>query len=148
MRTFETPLERILARAGIQPWPKLFQNLRSSLATELKREHGEHVAASWAGHSIDVAKRHYWQVIEADFAKALSKPADPMVTAAAGPGRNRASGLTVKPPAESCQLVIDGFEAADADAETPRFPESASLCEELSPDSVGVAGLEPATPSV
>lgn len=42
---------RILEKAGVTPWPKLFQNLRAELASE----HPAHVAAAWLGHSTLVA---------------------------------------------------------------------------------------------
>jgi integrase len=54
-----TQLLRIVAAAGLMPWPKLFQNLRASRATELAAAHPGHVAAAWLGHSTDVALRHY-----------------------------------------------------------------------------------------
>ncbi len=69
-----TQLLRIIANAGLAPWPKLFQNLRASRATELATEYPGHVAAAWLGHSVDVAKRHYWQVTDADFDKAVQNP--------------------------------------------------------------------------
>lgn len=68
-----TQLLRIIAAASLTPWPKLFQNLRASRATELAAEYPGHVAAAWLGHSTEVAQRHYWQVTEADFAKAVQK---------------------------------------------------------------------------
>ncbi len=68
-----TQLLRIIKRAGVAPWPKLFQNLRASRATELAAEHAGHVAAEWLGHSTVVAQKHYWQVTESDFARALQK---------------------------------------------------------------------------
>lgn len=42
-----TQLERIIAKAGLKPWPKLFQNLRATRATELAAEFPSHVAAEW-----------------------------------------------------------------------------------------------------
>ena len=65
-----TQFERIIRRAGLKPWPKLFQNLRDR-ATELASEHPAHVAAAWLGHSTIVANKHYWQVTDGDFAKAI-----------------------------------------------------------------------------
>ena len=67
-----TQLARILRLAKVKPWPKLFQNLRASRATELAAEHPSHVAAAWLGHSTIVAAKHYWQVTDADFEKATS----------------------------------------------------------------------------
>src|SRR5262249_18502923 len=66
-----TQLERIIAKAGLKPWPKLFQNLRASRATELANGFPAHVAAAWLGHSTLVANKHYWQVTDADFARAV-----------------------------------------------------------------------------
>ncbi len=68
-----TLLEKIIKRAGLTPWPKLFQNLRASRATELASEFPAHVAAEWTGHSEKIAQEHYWRVTDADFAKATEK---------------------------------------------------------------------------
>ena len=68
-----TQLCRIIRKAGLTPWPKLFQNLRSTRATELAAEFPGHVAAEWMGHSTVVAKKHYWRVTEADFDRAIQK---------------------------------------------------------------------------
>ena len=67
-----TQLLRIIAKAGLKPWPKLFQNLRASRATELAAEHPAHVAADWLGHSTTIADKHYWQVTDADFDRAIA----------------------------------------------------------------------------
>lgn len=73
-QNLRTQLERIIRSAGLTPWPRLWQNLRSSCATELAAEHPAHVAAAWLGHSTVVAAKHYWQVTEEDFEKATRKP--------------------------------------------------------------------------
>lgn len=65
-----TRLEKIVARAGMVTWPKIFQNLRASRATELAAEYPAHVAAEWLGHSRLIAQQHYWQVTDADFKRA------------------------------------------------------------------------------
>lgn len=74
-----TQLERIIKLAGLEPWPKLWANLRASRATELATEHPAHVAAAWLGHSTSVAQKHYWQVTEADFTKATGGTIDETV---------------------------------------------------------------------
>ena len=63
-------LERIISRAGVTPWPKLFQNMRASRETELVREHPLHVVVSWIGNSNLIAAKHYLQVTDDDFARA------------------------------------------------------------------------------
>jgi len=64
-----TQLTRIIKRAGLEPWPKLFQNLRSTRETELFRLTGGNVKAvcTWIGNSPAVAMQHYAQVTEADY---------------------------------------------------------------------------------
>jgi len=69
-----TQFERFVKRAGLVAWPKLFQNLRSSRATELVGPFQSHVVASWLGHTEAVAREHYLQVLDSDFAAATSLP--------------------------------------------------------------------------
>ena len=65
-----TQLERILRRAGLEPWPKLFQNLRSTRETELAETFPIHVVCAWIGNSQPVAAKHYLQVRDEDFDRA------------------------------------------------------------------------------
>lgn len=63
--------ERILKRAGVEPWERLFQNLRASRETELANILPLHVVAHWLGNTEKVASKHYLQVTEAHFEQAL-----------------------------------------------------------------------------
>ena len=63
----------IILRAGVTPWPKLWQNLRSSAATDLARSVPSHIAASICGHTEEVAKEHYWKVGEGDLDQTMEK---------------------------------------------------------------------------
>jgi integrase len=67
-----TQLMRIIRRAGLTPWPKLFQNLRASRETELAAEYPLHVVCAWIGNSALIAQKHYLQVTDADFERATS----------------------------------------------------------------------------
>ena len=67
-----TTFEKIVKRAGLHPWPKLFQNLRSSRETELMEEFPSHVVVSWIGNTAPVALRHYLQVTDEHFARAVA----------------------------------------------------------------------------
>lgn len=69
-----TQLERIIARAGLKKWPRLFQNLRASRETELAQSHPIHVVCAWMGNSQLVAAKHYLQVRDEDFTTAGEKP--------------------------------------------------------------------------
>lgn len=58
-----TGLGRILDRAEITKWPRLFDNLRSSASTDVKQIYGETAETRWIGHSKQVAEDHYYQVL-------------------------------------------------------------------------------------
>ncbi len=66
-----TQLLRIIRKAGLQPWERLFHNLRASRQTELTDEYPAHVVADWMGNSPEIADRHYLQTTEAIFAVPL-----------------------------------------------------------------------------
>jgi hypothetical protein len=62
-----TQLQRIIKRADLKPWPKLFQNLRATRETELAETYPLHVVCAWIGNSPKVAADSYLQVTEAHF---------------------------------------------------------------------------------
>ena len=74
-KNLRTQLHRIIGRAGLKPWPKVFQNLRSTRETELAEEFPLHVVCQWIGNSTPVAARHYLQVTCDHFERAASVPA-------------------------------------------------------------------------
>jgi len=57
-----TTARKFIRRAGLEPWPRLFQNLRSSCETDLTTKVPLHVACIWIGNSKAVAVEHYLQV--------------------------------------------------------------------------------------
>ena len=65
-----TQFNRILERAGVPIWPKLFVNLRSTRRTELQDKFPDHVVNKWLGHSSKVAEKHYLQVTESHLQQA------------------------------------------------------------------------------
>ena len=70
-----TQLKRIINRAGLEPWPKLFQNLRSTRETELAEDFPIHVVCKWIGNSQPVAAEHYLQLTDEHFERAVcAKP--------------------------------------------------------------------------
>lgn len=56
-----TTFEKIITRAGLVTWPRLFQNLRASCETDWVEMYPAHEVAAWMGHSAAVAARHYLQ---------------------------------------------------------------------------------------
>ena len=67
-----TTFEKIVKRAGLTPWPRLFHNLRSSRQTELAESFPSHVVCDWLGNSEDIARKHYYQTTDDHFARAAS----------------------------------------------------------------------------
>jgi integrase len=62
-----TQFERILTKAGVKPWPRLFHNMRASCATDWVERFPNHVVATWLGHSPLIAAQHYLQTRDAHF---------------------------------------------------------------------------------
>ena len=69
-----TQLGRIIKRAGLTPWQKLFQNCRSTRETELAEEFPMQVVCAWIGNSQPVAAKHYLQVTDEHYRKAVQNP--------------------------------------------------------------------------
>lgn len=68
-----TQFLRIIKRAGVKPWPKLFQNLRASRETELAEKYPIHVVCEWIGNSPKVAEDHYLQMREEYYRRAVTE---------------------------------------------------------------------------
>ncbi len=67
-----TRLMKYVERAGLTPWPRLFQNLRATCETELAGQFPLHVVTAWLGNSNLIAAKHYLSVTEADFDRAVN----------------------------------------------------------------------------
>jgi hypothetical protein len=133
-----TQFLRILDKAGIEPWPKLFQNLRSSRQTELTETWPAHVVCAWIGNSEVVARDHYLQITDDHFA------------AAAGVSQQTGGAES---GAASARLASQGVApCSDGESSTSEIAESndvvrddAKPCEN---ESMGDTGLEPVTSRV
>lgn len=66
-----THMVRTVEKACGKPWPRIFQNCRSTRQTELQQDHPSHVVTKWLGNSTKVAELYYLQVTEEHFEKAL-----------------------------------------------------------------------------
>lgn len=106
-----TQFHRIIIRAGLAPWPKLFHNMRASRQTELSERFPQHVVCEWLGNSEKVADEHYLHVWDEHFSRAAQNPAQ---QAAAHVGNERKSdkaGTLVSPnvPAysDACNSMQD-----------------------------------------
>ena len=68
-----TSLEKILRRAGVKQWPKLWKNLRASGATDFAQSLPSHVAATICCHTEQIAQEHNWTVTDNDLDIAMEK---------------------------------------------------------------------------
>ncbi|MBL7107618.1 MAG: site-specific integrase [Phycisphaerae bacterium] len=89
-----TQAHRIIKRAGLKPWEKTFQNLRSSRETELVEDFPVHVVTGWLGNSPDIARKHYLQTHEEHFQRAVEKGG--LIR-----GQNTAALPSIEPQAEN-----------------------------------------------
>ena len=81
-----TQLLRIIRKAGLKPWPKLFQNLRATRQTELCQKFPEHVVCDWIGNSPSVAREHYLRTTDEHFQQA-TRPDEVTSEAAQNPAQ-------------------------------------------------------------
>lgn len=96
-QNLRTQLGRYVEKAGLEPWPKLFQNLRATRATELVNDGWpEYKVCKWLGHTEKVAKNHYWQVTDDDYRRAAGAQSDSTSTACTA--TPKASGNTISAP--------------------------------------------------
>jgi len=72
-----TTFLKIIKRAGLAPWDRLFHNLRSSRQTELAETLLAQVVCDWLGNSEAVAMMHYLQTTEEHFSRAVGRTPTP-----------------------------------------------------------------------
>ena len=65
-------MARIVRQAGLTPWPRIFHNLRSTRQTELEEQFPSHVVCRWIGNSQQVAQKHYLQVTDDHYQRAVT----------------------------------------------------------------------------
>ena len=119
-QNLRTHFLRIINRAGLKPWPKLFQNLRATRETELAETNPIHVVTAWMGHSQLIAAKHYLQVTDEHYERAAQKAAQQPAAS----------------PRNETHLGNDGLRFA----KTCHSLRDAAIC------TVAEAGIEPARP--
>jgi integrase len=116
-----TGLQKILRKAGIAQWPKLFQNLRASRETELMREHPAHVVHAWLGNSREVAEDHYLMVTDEDYRRAAHPaPVDLLTEAVQKAVQSATAANCQQPSPEKEQAVLPAVADCTAVQVPPR----------------------------
>ena len=70
-QNLRTPFLKVLRRAGIKAWPKLYQNLRATRQTELLAQFPAKDVCDWLGNSEAVAMKHYAMPTDDSFRRAI-----------------------------------------------------------------------------
>ena len=121
-----TQLQKIIRRAGLTPWPKLWQNLRSTRQTELAETYPMHVVCQWIGNSQAVAAKHYLQVTDEHYLQASQEAVQ-------------------NPVQQAHENPCNGSQENTA---TPGIPTDFQGLQQCTHGQVGGTGLEPATSTV
>lgn len=66
-----TTFAKIVRRAGVDPWPRLWHSLRASCESDLAQSFPLATVAKWLGNTPSVALRHYVDPTETAFDQAL-----------------------------------------------------------------------------
>lgn len=133
-----TTFEKIVRRAGLQTWPRLFHNLRASRETELVEKYPLQVVTAWLGNTPSVAMRHYLMTTDEHFEAALKggdEAPDKQKTKAAQKTAQHAHATERIEP----QMAIAAHEKA------PGLPGPASSCDFSQSLGMAGTGFEPVT---
>lgn len=135
--------ERIVKKAGVQAWPKLWQNLRASRESELMRQYDLTTVCLWIGNSPAIAAAHYAMSrnLDADFAQAASQPTEGSGKVVLRPvlrGDEPSDTATNRPENQNEQKPNEINETVSGDS--MRF--------EAKTEGLGITGFEPVTSCV
>ena len=65
-QNLRTTFEKIVRRAGLPDIPSPFRNLRKTRSNEVERQWGKERESAWIGHSHQVWKEHYSEIMDSD----------------------------------------------------------------------------------
>jgi hypothetical protein len=71
-----TELTRIIRRAGLKPWPRLFHNLRASCERDWSDRFPMATVCAWTGHDARTAQRYYLKTVAEEHFQAASGGAE------------------------------------------------------------------------
>ena len=132
-QNLRTQLLRIMRRAGVKAWPRLFHNLRSTRQTELEETYPSHVVCAWLGNSEKVARAHYLQLTDDHFAQAVAGEKES--------GRMKAARI---PALHTSARAVTGAKPTFAiNEKTPVFPGLSAPCRAMTDKGLTPTGFEP-----
>jgi integrase len=130
-----TTFVKIIERAGLVPWPRLFQNLRSSCETDWAELYPAHEVAGWLGHSPIVAAQHYLQRRDHHFRDVVANGLGGDAPDDARGAQNRAQQVPARNRKVSKRSPQD-------DVASSLMRDDATSCDELNIYPLGDIGLE------
>lgn len=142
-RNPRTTAEKLLKKAGVEIWPRLFHNLRASAETDLlQMGYPLKSVCVWLGHSPEIAARHY--ITSVDFEEDCRRAAgmeralqNPVHLEAQKPMQHQTAQNNTEPSGEVNSLPDnEKSESVGIGAES---------CEDAENLSMGDKGLEPLT---
>ncbi len=129
-----TMLSKFIRRAGVESWSRLWHSMRASCESDLARRFPLAVVCKWLGNTQAVALRHYIDVTDDDFRKALE------ATESGNPKAAQKAAQQVTAVMRNEWQTFTGEKK-----ETPGFPGFSEPCETMQGCTVEVNGLEPMT---
>jgi len=85
-----TTSEKVIRRAGVEPWPRLWHSLRASCESDLAQSFPLATVTKWLGNTPSVALRHYIDPTESAFEKATTWVPDSGAKSGAPEAQNQA----------------------------------------------------------
>ncbi len=125
-RNLRTQLERIIAKAKVKQWPRLFHNMRASRQTELAAAFPLADVCAWLGNSPAIAASHYLQATDANFQAATTLNTGVEKRREPNPSPNPVPGPSPRqsPPNPADQRGTDsGTPKAQTPAQQPEAPD-------------------------
>ena len=161
-------LSRIIEKAGLSQWPKLFTNLRSSRATELANRFPQRAISDWLGaaslslggesqnalsesasimgHTPKVSHEHYQQTLDIHWQMACADPSTFQVSGAQIDGANNGAVEVFKAvPQGRAGRSKKNANTTQPDGGIKLMPSIAGSCEMLQNEQVPRVGIEPTT---
>jgi integrase len=117
-----TTFKKIIKRAGAEPWPRIFHNLRASCQTDLEQRFPSYVVCAWLGNSESVAKTHYLQVLPEHFEGAVQGNVNSNVSGV----ENRGIGMKDESQKHEKTRISAGFSRQDVGDEGFEQPANSS----------------------
>ena len=136
-----TTLEKVIRRAGLEPWPRLWHSMRASCETDLARQFPLAVVAKWLGNTQAVAMRHYVDVTDADFERAIAGDG----TEEHAPTEAEDNAVQNAAQSERAGTGCESHAEGRANEKAPVLQSSATCGETLQNREMEAAGIEPAS---